>query len=216
MNRSTYLVCGALVLASLGLTAVLYQGLPPTIPIHWDAAGNVDGHGPRWMAWLLGPGLMAGMLALFAALPWLSPRGTNVTAFRGSYGHIAVVVVGITGYANALVLLTAGGMAIDVPRAVLGGVALALALIGNLMGKVRKNFWIGIRTPWTLASDKVWYLTHRLAGKTIVGASALALVLLLLPIGAPLELVTAVLIAGPLVPALYSLACYKRLEAAGE
>lgn len=214
MNKSAYLLCGALVLASLVLTTVLYPDLPPAIPIHWDAAGNADAYGPRWTAWLLGPGLMAAILALFAALPWLSPSRMSVTAFRGSYGHIAAVAVGTAGYANALVLLAASGLAVDVPRAALGGVALALALVGNLMGKVRKNFWIGIRTPWTLASDKVWYLTHRLAGKTVAGASVLGLVLL--AAGARLELVTAVLVAGPVVPALYSLACYKRLEAAGE
>ena len=214
MNKSAYLLCGALVLASLVLTMVLYPDLPPAIPIHWDAAGNVDAWGPRWTAWLLGPGLTAAILALFAALPRLSPGRMSVTAFRGSYGHIAAVVVGMAGYANALALLAAGGLAVDVPRAALGGVALALALVGNLMGKVRRNFWIGIRTPWTLASDRVWYLTHRLAGKTVVGASALGLALLLA--GARLEFVTAVLIAGPLVPALYSLACYKRLERAGE
>lgn len=214
MNKATFVLCGAMVLASLVLTAVLYPALPATIPIHWDAAGRPNGYAPRAAAFLLGPGLMAALLALFAALPWLSPRGMNVTAFRDSYAEIAAIVVGMAGYANALILLAATGVAIDVPRVALGGVALGLALIGNLMGKVRKNFWIGIRTPWTLASDKVWYLTHRLAGKTIVGAALLGLGLLLA--GAHPGPVTATLLAGVIVPALYSLVCYKRLERAGE
>jgi uncharacterized membrane protein len=98
-------------------------------------------------------------------------------------------------------------------RALFGGIAVFIGLLGNVMGKVRRNFWIGIRTPWTLASEKVWYSTHRFAGKTMVLGAILSLagVVAGLPIGVCLALA----IAGVLVPALYSLLVYKRLERSG-
>jgi uncharacterized membrane protein len=82
-----------------------------------------------------------------------------------------------------------------------------------VIGKVRRNFWLGIRTPWTLASERVWYATHRMAGKTMVGAGVLGLVALL--VGLPEMLAIFLFIAGLLLPALYSLLYYKRLERSG-
>jgi uncharacterized membrane protein len=89
-------------------------------------------------------------------------------------------------------------------------VAVFIGLLGNVMGKVRRNFWIGIRTPWTLASDRVWYATHRFAARTMVGSAALALAALLL--GLPVWLCIGLPIAGTLLPAAYSLLLYRRIE----
>jgi len=71
---------------------------------------------------------------------------------------------------------------IDITRALLAGVLLMLALIGNVLGKVRRNFWIGVRTPWTLANERVWNDTNRLAGRLFVAAAVVGLPLLLLPL----------------------------------
>ena len=98
-------------------------------------------------------------------------------------------------------------------RAMFGGLAVFLGLLGNVMGKVRRNFWIGIRTPWTLASERVWYSTHRFAGKTMVLCAALSLAGVVA--GLPLALCLTVLMAGPIVPVFYSLFFYKRLERKG-
>ena len=81
------------------------------------------------------------------------------------------------------------------------------------MGKVRRNFWIGIRTPWTLASERVWYATHRFAAKTMVVGALLSLAGVIA--GLPLSLCLVLALAGAIVPALYSLAAYKRLERSG-
>ena len=88
-----------------------------------------------------------------------------------------------------------------------------MALLGNVMGKVRSNFWIGIRTPWTLANQRVWYATHRFAAKTTVGGALLSFAGVLA--GLPLWMCMAVLLAGPVIPAFYSLLVYRRLERKG-
>lgn len=99
-------------------------------------------------------------------------------------------------------------------RAVEGGVCLLVALLGNVMGKVRRNFYVGIRTPWTIASERVWNKTHRLAAKTSFIAGLLGLVLVLLR--APFWVPIAMVVAGPMIPAIYSLVYYKQLEHRGE
>jgi uncharacterized membrane protein len=93
-------------------------------------------------------------------------------------------------------------------RAMFGGLAVFIGLLGNVMGKVRRNFWIGIRTPWTLASERVWHSTHRFAAKTMVIGALLSLGGVFA--GLPIPWCLALVMAGLLVPVLYSLVVYKR------
>jgi uncharacterized membrane protein len=98
-------------------------------------------------------------------------------------------------------------------RAVLCGVCLFIILFGNLLGKVRRNFYIGVRTPWTLASERVWNDTHRFAARITVAAGLLGLALSIA--GLYLAALFA-LLAGGLAPVVYSLVLYKQLERRGE
>jgi uncharacterized membrane protein len=94
-----------------------------------------------------------------------------------------------------------------------GFIGLAFILLGNVLGKVRRNFWLGVRTPWTLASDRVWYATHRVAGKTMVVGGLVTMLAAMM--GLPAYVSTGALMAGALVPVVFSLVYYKRLERAG-
>jgi uncharacterized membrane protein len=96
----------------------------------------------------------------------------------------------------------------------MGGVCLLIALLGNVMGKVRRNFYVGIRTPWTIADERVWNATHRLGAKTMVVGAIIGLICALAEAG-PLLCVVPVL-AGAFVPVIYSLVYYKQLERRGE
>jgi uncharacterized membrane protein len=86
-------------------------------------------------------------------------------------------------------------------------------LLGNVLGKVRRNFWLGVRTPWTLANERVWYSTHRLAARSMVVAGLLALAAVILDL--PGVLAVSVLGAGFAIPVGWSLLYYKRLERSG-
>jgi uncharacterized membrane protein len=99
-------------------------------------------------------------------------------------------------------------------RALVGGACLAIVMCGNLMGKIRRNFYMGVRTPWALANERVWNATHRLAAKTMVAGG---LVGLALTAASPnFWLVLVVLMFGLLTPAMYSFVFYKQLERRGE
>jgi uncharacterized membrane protein len=90
--------------------------------------------------------------------------------------------------------------------------------MGNVLGKVRRNFWVGVRTPWTLASERVWNDTHRLAARLFVVAAVAGLAIVVLPISLPAMSITVfiLIIVSAVLPVFYSLAHYKWLERRGE
>jgi uncharacterized membrane protein len=212
-TQKYYLGAGAVTLAVFAGTLVAYPQLPAVVPLHWDAHGNVNGWGPKWSLFLTGPGLIAFMVLLFSALPWLSPKKFEVDSFRATYLYIMMTLIALLAYIHVLVLGAALGVALDMSRAIVGGISLLFALMGNVLGKVRRNFYIGVRTPWTIANEQVWNATHRFAAKTFFagGVAGLLAVILRAPFWVPMS---AILIAA-LSPAIYSLLFYKRLERQG-
>jgi uncharacterized membrane protein len=212
-TQKYYLGAAAVILAAFAGTVVAYPQLPAVVPLHWDAHGNVNGWGPKWSLFLTGPGLMALFVLLFSALPWLSPKKFEVDSFRATYLYIMMALVALLAYIHLLVLGAALGVTLDMTRAIMGGVCLLIALMGNVLGKVRRNFYIGVRTPWTIANEQVWNATHRFAAKTffVGGVVGLLAVILRAPFWVPMS---AILIAA-LSPVIYSLLFYKRLERQG-
>jgi uncharacterized membrane protein len=214
MTRKYYLAGLALIAAVIAATLVVYPHLPHTVPMHWDIHGHVNGWGPRWWLLVIDPGAMAGILLLFSVLPWLSPRHFEVDTFRSTYLYIMVAVLAMLAYVHALILAASLSWVVDVTRAVIGGASLLVALTGNVLGKVRRNFFVGVRTPWTIANEHVWNATHRFAAKTFFAAGLAGLACAIL--NAPFWLPLAAILTGALLPAVYSLILYKQLERRGE
>lgn len=214
MTAKYYVVGILLTAAALAATIMAYPQLPANVATHWDIHGQPNGYSPKWAMFLLGPGIMAMTLFLTWLMPWLSPKQFGVEGFRSTYLQIMLIVVVLWAYLDGVLLWAGTGHSANASRAMLGGVCVLFALLGNLMGKVRRNFFIGIRTPWALASDHVWNATHRLAAKTLVlsGLAGLALTALGQEAWPPLTL----LMIGALIPAAYSLIFSKQLERRGE
>jgi len=214
MKRPHFVLCALLIAGCIAATAIAYPWLPESVATHWNARGEVDGYSPRWTLFLVSPGIMLGLTLLFAVLPWLSPRRFDVRSFEPTYLFVLVLLVTLMAYVHALILWNAVRGGIDTVPVMLGGVSLFLIAIGNVLGKVRRNFYIGIRTPWTLASERVWYATHRLGAKAFVIGGVIGLVIAFT--GLPLWTWVAVIVASAALPLVYSLVLYKRLEKSGE
>jgi uncharacterized membrane protein len=221
MSRTnTYWAIALVIVAASWVgSAVMYPLLPETVPTHWNFQGQVDGYGSRATATLLLPSFMIGMLGLFVAIPYLSPKNFEVDTFRSTYLFLMVVTMGMFAYLHGVILLATWQQAskaahpIDIGRTMLAGMFLCFALIGNVMGKVRRNFFVGVRTPWTLASERVWNDTHRLASWSMVAGSLLGF--LFTVAGISLILAFALLIGSCLFPVVYSFFHYKALERRG-
>lgn len=208
-----FLIAAAVIVATLVVTVVLYPHLPDQIPNHWNFKGEIDHYGSRQSIFML-PGIMAAALLLFAVLPWLSPKRFEVDTFRSTYLYLMILVLALIGYLHALILWAAFSRPLNMPRSLMGALFLFLILMGNVLGKVKRNFYIGMRTPWTLASEKVWYATHRFAAKAFVAAGFLGLLSVIF--SAPPLIEFSILIAAALASVIYSLVYYKRLERLGE
>ena len=154
MTKKVFIIGLGILSLSLLATAVLYPSLPARVPTHWNAQGQINGYSPKWALLLFGPGMLATLLVLFSVLPRLSPRHFTIDSFRSTYDYIAVVIMVVFAYFHALMLWAAKAGQVDIGGAVWGGICLLFALLGNVMGKVRRNFWIGVRTPWTLANER--------------------------------------------------------------
>jgi uncharacterized membrane protein len=199
----------ALCLLAFGFAAWMYPHLPESIPTHWDAAGNVNGYTDKPWGVFLMPIITLGLWLLMLVLPRIAPKGYRLDGFLGAYGAILLALVGVFFAVTVVLLLQAGGMHFNVGRLATMLVGVLLIAMGNYMGKLRKNFFIGVRTPWTLANDEVWARTHHLAGWLFVLAGAVCVVAPAFG-GGTLVFVIAVATAA-LTPVGYSYFLYRKL-----
>jgi uncharacterized membrane protein len=191
--------------------------LPDTVPIHWGVNGQADGYGPKWMGTLLYPLFSIGIYVLIRALLAVGPRlgGRESTVANLQIGKL--VLAGIMLFLLIIQLSTIAqslGLAFDMSIVIMLALSVLFIFLGNYMGKMRRNFWMGIRTPWTLASSVVWERTHRLGGWLFVAVGL---------IGIPCSFIPSLRLWGILVPiiavsiflCLYSYLCYQQQMQSG-
>lgn len=188
----------------------LYPQMPAQVPTHWDVQGHVNRSMPRFWGAAF-PALMILALGVITPLlPLVSPRRFEITPFAHAYGIVMLAVQGVMLVVGLSVLLSGAGYALPMPTIAMLSVGVLLMVLGNYMGKLRKNFFIGIRTPWTLASDAVWERTHRLGGWLFMLAGLVMVVGVL--IGAPAWLMLIMIVVAVLIPYVYSYLVYRRLD----
>ena len=198
------------VLATFGFSAYEYPLLPEIVPIHWNALGKPDGYGSKnTLLWMM-PGILIVLYLLMLALPKLSPKKFEIDTFRTVYDDIVLVVMTLMAFIHYITVMAAINPKLDFLRLMIMGMCVFFALLGNLMGKVRRNFYVGIRTPWTLASTRVWDATHRIGAKFIVGSSIAAILLTL--VGVNVWVGFSIAMAGLLWPVVLSFLLYKKWE----
>jgi uncharacterized membrane protein len=204
------LAAGVAVGASLPVDAQL--------PVHWGLDGQPDRFGDKWTALLLPAIMPGGVSLLFWFLPALEPRKAGLERSQGLYlaGWVGLLLVGSA--VELAVVSVALGWDIQVNRLICLAVGAMLVLIGNQLGKSRSMYMMGVRTPWTLASEEVWIRTHRLAGKLMVAAGFIAMLLGLLPVP-PALMVQGMLVAtlgAAGIPVVYSWLLWRRETQARE
>lgn len=142
-----------------------YPFLPDAIPLHWNIYGQIDNWGNKFPSAFIFPAIMLGVIILMQVIPKIDPKRMNYERFIGVYQAIQVAVVGLLFSLHLLVCYAAlinSEIAVDLIVKLLIGIL--FVIFGNLMPKIKHNYFVGIRTPWTLASEAVWFRTHRMAG----------------------------------------------------
>jgi uncharacterized membrane protein len=163
ISRQLLIVIGLVVVAFV-VTIYFYPQMPAKIATHWNAKGQVDGYMSKDARMFLMPFVMAGIVILLYFIPSLDPRRRNIERFRPYYeGFIIVMSVFLLAVQYQIILWNLGiklSPNIFIPIAI----GLLFFYIGILCEKAKPNWFVGIRTPWTLSSDRVWAKTHRLSG----------------------------------------------------
>jgi uncharacterized membrane protein len=171
LKKRDLIAMGTTVLSLAGLAA-LYRKLPASIPTHWNLSGRVDGWSPRWSIFAQGA-LPLGLYLLMRLIPRIDPRSESHAQHERAYGVLSLTVS--LGFIPIAWISAAAALGADIDSGALVRVAIGVmfAVIGNFLGKLRSNYFIGIRTPWTLADDEVWRKTHRRGGAVFVAAGLL-------------------------------------------
>lgn len=162
--------------AAFVFSAAVYGQLPERVPLHWDWSGQPDRWGSRLEGAFLLPAFALGLWMLLTFLPKIDPRRANYERFGGTYDFVVTAVVTFMAGMHVIVLGATLGWPIAINRVVPAAVGVLLIVIGNLLPRARSNWWFGIRTPWTLSSDRVWQKTHRVGGYLMI-ATGLGLLL---------------------------------------
>jgi len=163
-----------LLLTQLAVSLYLYPQLPDPLPTHWNIRGEVDGYMGKPFGVAFPLALNLGIYLLLAALPKLDPRG-KVEQFRQVLDRFRLLIHGLLVVIFLIALFNALGYDIPVDKTVPALISLLFVLLGNYLGKLRPNYFIGIRTPWTLENEQVWQKTHRVSGPVWMGAGLVGL-----------------------------------------
>lgn len=175
-TRLTVISSIALIVIAVIVSAAVYDRLPPLVASHWNTANQVDGYMPRFWGAFLMPIVSLGMLALFLVIPNIDPLKANVQKFRPAFDGFIALTVAFMLYVHGLTLAwNLGYNRFDMGTALLPALGLIFIFAGLLMRQAKRNYFIGIRTPWTLSSDRVWDETHRLGAILFIFAGLIAL-----------------------------------------
>ncbi|MFZ2310725.1 MAG: SdpI family protein, partial [Patescibacteria group bacterium] len=157
-----------LLLIAVGFSAWSYNLLPDMVATHWNIQGQVDAWGSKKFNNLLFPGLLIAIYLLFNFIPNFDPKKERYAEFanvylmmRNAILSVFVVVFGSTTLFNL-------GYPLNISAIVGGAIGILFLLIGNYFGKLKLNYFVGFRTPWTLSSENVWNKTHRVGGKAFI------------------------------------------------
>jgi uncharacterized membrane protein len=179
--------------AMLALSAWAWMVLPAdaALAVHWGMSGSPDRFGGKAEALLLTPVIAIALAGLLAILPALEPRREHLLASAGPYNTIWISLMVFMGAVHTAIVLAALGVPVGVGTVVPAGVGFLFIVVGLQFRRLRSTFFVGIRTPWTLSSERSWEVTHRLGAWLFVGLGLLVVLAALL--GPPEALVWSIL-----------------------
>lgn len=184
--------------------------LPATMPIHWGANGEADGFATKINAMILTVGIMVLIYFVIAFVPRIDPRKENYKYFSKTYNILLNAVLLLFFFVNMSTILQ--GLGYNVPMSYIAPImaGLVFIIIGNYLQRVRSNYFMGIRTPWTLSNENVWKKTHRLSGKIFFIGGLLILISAFLPDGYKSVIMWGSIVLCVAIPYLYSYLVYKK------
>jgi len=210
-SKSDWILLGT----NIVLFAILYfsfnHRLPDQVVSHYNVGGEADRTMVKWSFWLMVAALTVALPALLSVLRYVDPRKRNYTRFEGYYNLMRWAISLFLQSIMLLVILDNIGYKLPMLNLVNGGMGILWMIVGNRMGQVRSNFFVGIRTPWALMNERNWRLTHRLGGRLwFIAGLVMFLSAWFIPVGWSVVVLLVCALSSSLTPALYSYLLYKK------
>ena len=176
-TRTTTVIVLALIIGAIFAGFLLWNQLPEQMASHWNLQDQVDGYISRFWGVFMMPLMTLGIFLLFMAIPTIDPLKANIAKFREPFNLFIVLFAAFMLYIHGLTLAwNLGYTGFRMSTSLLPAIGLLFILIGFILRKAKRNFFIGIRTPWTLSSDYVWEKTHQIGSSLFMASGVLAMV----------------------------------------
>lgn len=168
MTKILWFLVFALIATGLALSAFFYSALPDRIPSHWNASGAIDAYMDKGIVLLLMPLFSLAIAAIFAVLPRIDPLKKNYCYFMSYFRGMILILIAFFFYLHILMIMAGLGFTIKMNYWLMPAISVLFLYLALLLRKSRRNWFVGIRTPWTLSSDAVWEKTNKLASTIFV------------------------------------------------
>lgn len=173
--RKSEAVALSIIIISLIIGIYFYPQMPEQMASHWNAQGEVDGYMPKICFLFLIPLISFGLFLLFIVIPKIDPLKHNIEQFRKYYDGFVVLILAFLFYIYLLTISWSIGIRFNMTQLLAPFFCILFYYCGILIENAKRNWFIGIRTPWTMSSDEVWEKTHKLGGKLFKVCGLIAL-----------------------------------------
>ncbi len=198
------------------LSIYWYPMLPERLASHWGFQGEVNGYSSKlFMAWFL-PLLALGMYLLFLALPYLDPKKANYPRFAVIYHTFKAIILAVIFIMFLITNLYNLGYQVPIGLITSITIGLLMIIIGAMLPRIEPNWFMGIRTPWTLSSPTVWKKTHELGGKVFILFGLCLMVSTFLPQILAMSILMVSIVALIAVTFIYSYVLYRNEQKSKE
>ncbi len=179
--RKTEIGIIIIIVLSFAVSFVLWPQMPERMASHWNFQGQADGYMPKFWGLFLMPFISLLLFLFFLLVPKIDPLKENIKKFRKYFDSFILLIFLFLFYIYLLSLVWNLGAKLNIGRAVAPALGIVFYYAGVLMEKAKRNWFIGIRTPWTLSNENVWNKTHRFGGKLFKISGVAAFLGLFLP-----------------------------------
>ena len=174
MKKSEIIIL-VIIILSFAVGIYFYPQMPERMASHWNTQSQVDGYISRFWGLFLMPIMSVGLWALFVLIPKIDPLKENIEKFRKYFDGFIVLMIAFLFYIYLLTVSWNAGIRFNMGRLIMPALGILFYYTGILVENAKRNWFIGIRTPWTLSSEVVWNKTHKKGGKLFKIAGGLAL-----------------------------------------
>lgn len=187
----------------------LYANLPDTVPTHWNVHGEIDGWGSKSVLWIIPFATSFLGYTLLSLAPKIDPKG-QIKQMGAKFYQLKFIVVLFLATLGLYILYATQQQSMSSPKIIFILLGVFFTALGNYLPSVKPNYFIGLRTPWTLESPTVWKKTHRFTGKLwVLGGLAVIILSLVLPQSQNIIAFIAITFIITIVPLIYSYIWFK-------